>query len=193
LVDALVITEAKENPSYKLYTGYLDEFGCFQKPVSYTALRAENFSLVKLLKRDDALNGDFGSNYNLYFDVYRFYVLSHPSTPYNDIYEKRFVLFLEAVGEYYDGLEVRPVIEEIINEAYNIKGKGKQRTYIKSRMKEVFHIEGTNRPYWIQEAEWPMGKKSPMQYISKTRKGEEHLYLFRDVDTGEERTIVQWW
>ena len=191
LVDELVIPEARES-SYKLYTGYTDEQGR-QHRFSYQAIQGCGFSLMRLLRRDHAFNGDLGSNLNLYADVYRFYLLSHPDARYFDDYDRKFDLFIYAISENYGGPEVYPIIEDVVNEAFEIRGKTKQKAFIKSRLKDIFHIEGNKRPYWIQEAEWPMGKNSPMQYVSRKKKGEEHFYLFRDVDTGEERTVTQLW
>ena len=192
LVDELVISEAKENPSYKLYTGYEDETGT-HRPYSFEVMREMDFSLVNLLRRNKAFDGNLGDDYNLYESVYRFYILSHPGCPHCDTYKNRVQLYLAAIGEYYGGPEVESVIEDIVDEALLIHGKTNQKTYVKNKMKQCFHIEGNNRPYWIQGAEWPMGKNSPMQYVSKQKKGEEHLYLFRDVDTGEERIVTQLW
>ena len=192
LLDSLVIPEAK-NPLYKLYTGYVDEHGISHRPYCYSAVVSANFSLFNMLTEQHAFDGSLGGNLNLYSLIYRFYILTRQGTPYYDAYDKKYDLYLDAVGEYYEGPEVRAVIEKAVNEAFAIQGKGKQKAFLKDKMKELFHIEGNNRPYWIQGAEWPMGKNSPMQYVSKKKKGEEHLYLFRDVDTGEERTIVQWW
>ena len=192
LVDELLIPEARDH-TFKLYTGYVDEQGRQHRPWSYQAVQDCGFSLVRLLQRDHAFNGDLGSNLNLYGDVYEFYLLSHPDTRYFEDYRLKFHLFIDAISEYFGGPEVDPIIEEVVNEAFLMRGKTKQKAFIRSRMKELFHIEGNNRPYWIQEAEWPMGKNSPMQCVSKQKKGEEHLFLFRDVDTGEERIVTQLW
>jgi len=45
----------------------------------------------------------------------------------------------------------------------------------------------------MQGAEWPMGKNSPMKYIDRKTNGEEVLFRFVDVDTGEERIVSQFY
>ena len=60
-------------------------------------------------------------------------------------------------------------------------------------LKKAFHIEHSKRPYWIQGGEWPMGKNSPMQYISRSKIPDGVKYIFQDVDTGEIREIEQFY
>ncbi len=56
LVDELVVKEAKENPLYKLYTGYMDENGT-HRPYSFETMKRLDFSLVKLLQKTKAFDG----------------------------------------------------------------------------------------------------------------------------------------
>ena len=85
------------------------------------------------------------------------------------------------------------MIEKIINNAISIKPKAKRASTVKQQIKTVFHIEGTNYPRWIQGPEWPMGVESPMQFIGRERKGKQVVFLFRDVATGDEKKIVQFY
>ena len=54
-------------------------------------------------------------------------------------------------------------------------------------------VEGQTRPHWIQGPEWPMGKNSPMKYLSRKRDGERVIFTFQDVDTGEIREVEQFY
>ena len=49
------------------------------------------------------------------------------------------------------------------------------------------------RPRWIQNAEWPAGKNSPMKYLYRKSISDGSEYYFEDVDTGEVRKIVQFY
>ncbi len=93
--------------------------------------------------------------------------------------------------DYITGCDVDAFIEEIILGVPTDMTKKERKSIIKNTLKEVFHIEGNKRPLWAQEPEWPMGKNSPMAYVSRKRDGELVLFTFRDVDTGEERIVEQ--
>lgn len=81
----------------------------------------------------------------------------------------------------------------IITEALQEKTKTAQKKKARELIVQAFHVEGRNRPYWIQGADWPMGTKSPMKYLSRIRRGEKVTYLFQDVDTQQMREIVQYY
>ena len=63
----------------------------------------------------------------------------------------------------------------------------------KEALWKAFHIKDRKFPRWAQEADWPMGKNSPMEYLGQRRDGELVELRFRDVDTGEERTVEQYY
>lgn len=65
------------------------------------------------------------------------------------------------------------------------KSKSQRKKELRKKLKEAFHIEGTKCPRWVQGAEWPMGQNSPMEYLSRSKKGAAVIFTFRDVDTGE--------
>lgn len=58
---------------------------------------------------------------------------------------------------------------------------------------EVFHIKNRKFPRWVQGPAWPMGKNSPMEYLGQRRDGELVALRFRDVDTGEDRIVEQFY
>jgi len=90
-------------------------------------------------------------------------------------------------------LEVTPVINDILKAALKEKKKTKQMQVGKALIKEAFHTEDGKRPKWIQGRDWPMGKNSPMKYIGNKHYFEMVDYFFVDVDTGEKRTVRQYY
>ena len=93
--------------------------------------------------------------------------------------------------DYITGDEVDAFIESIIMDVPTDITKKERKSIIKNTLKEFFHIEGNKRPIWVQEPEWPIGKNTPMAYVSSKRDGDLVLFTFRDVDTGEERVVEQ--
>lgn len=63
----------------------------------------------------------------------------------------------------------------------------------KETLWNAFHIKDRKFPRWVQEADWPMGKNSPMEYLGQRKDGELVALRFRDVDTGEERIVEQFY
>ena len=85
------------------------------------------------------------------------------------------------------GTETESLLQTLL-----LEGKNSSRKAQKQSILEAFHIENSRlRPRWAQEPEWPMGEKSPMKFQGQKRTGERVRYLFRDVDTGEERVVEQ--
>ena len=61
-----------------------------------------------------------------------------------------------------------------------------------------FHKESTNteegkKPRWIQGPAWPMGKLSPMLFVSQHRFSDGVDYAFEDVDTGESYVVREYY
>ena len=181
-IDSILTNDAKESPDYPLW-----------KNVSYEALKENGFSLTKCLEEDGAFNGSLGDDYNLHDLLSTFYIFYHPDFKPTDLYEKRFDFYLDAVGEYFEGPEVRSLLDSIIRDNLSITPKTKRIRETKTQIKALFHVQDNNRPYWIQGAEWPMGKNSPMKYVKRKRQGESVDYYFEDVDTKEIRIVKQYY
>lgn len=96
-------------------------------------------------------------------------------------------LGLEALG----GAEVDGLVEQILLEGMDITPAKERNKLLKQRLKDAFHLNPRKKPDWAQEPAWPMGKSSPMEYLSAQRQGERMCYLFRDADSGEEKTVEQ--
>lgn len=98
-------------------------------------------------------------------------------------------LGLEDLG----GPEVDDLIREIVDEFREVRPAKERNKLLKQKLKEVFHVRPRKRLYWAQEPEWPMGERSPMEFVAKEQEGELVRYRFRDADTGAERTVEQYY
>lgn len=178
----LVPTESIDNPNHP-----------FWKNISYSALKGDEFDLVKHIERICRFDTSIGDNLNLWGTLKAVYKYFYPDTRFTEKYSEIFALYLDAVGESFEGTEVEKFVERIVIDALAITPKAKRRKEVKEKIKEAFHVDGSNRPHWIQGAEWPMGKKAPMRFVKRTRTGERVDYQFVDVDTGEIRTVSQYY
>lgn len=98
-----------------------------------------------------------------------------------------------ATGEFYGGPEVDSLIESALKEFPESMGKTKRIKAAKQCLRELFHTTGRKCPYWLEKPNWPMGKNSPMKYLSRKRDGERVIFTFQDVDTGEIREVEQFY
>ena len=117
----------------------------------------------------------------------------HPDFNFTDKYQQDYSLYLDAFGDYFEGPEVEHIVKKIVEEVYDVKPNSKRLSEAKRKIKIMFHVEGNRRPRWIQGPEWPYGKHSPMKYISRKEIPDGMAYLFEDVDTGEQRTVEQYY
>lgn len=120
------------------------------------------------------------------------------TTSYHDIKPTDFYLrerefYFLSIGDAIGGYEVDAYIDMILQKFPPSMGKTKRIKAAKENLKLAFHIEGGKFPHWAQEADWPMGKNSPMEYLSQRKDGELVELRFRDVDTGEERVVEQFY
>lgn len=165
----------------------------FWARISYRALEEDGFDFLRHLYGICHFDGGIGDNLDLFGSIraaYRFY---KPNLNYTSQYTDEYNTYLDAVGEYYEGPEVTELLNQIVTEALPIKPKRKREKMLREKLKETFHVVGKKRPYWIQGADWPMGKNSPMQYIGSEKIEDGVQYVFRDVDTGETRIVEQFY
>lgn len=122
----------------------------------------------------------------------RLYTYNHP-----DFRARRpmteFDFRLEIAGDTYGGSEVDALIERIASETGEITPKSARKKEAKQRIIALFHTEDGKKPRWVQEPEWPMGKSSPMKFVDRKKNGDKVDFRFADVDTGEERTVTQFY
>ena len=88
--------------------------------------------------------------------------------------------------DYLGGEEADAIVDAIVeNEALSEKEK-------KAALKEKFHLAQRKYPHWVQEPEWPCAGGTPMKFIAEKNDGDKFEYTFENVETGEQRTVVQY-
>ena len=182
-LEQLIPEDAKENREHP-----------FWKQISFDVFKDVGSTAIGLLHRLARFSGTIDDAYNIHSAVSCLYIGSHgEDIPITTKYKDAFHLEIDAIPECYTGHEVQGVLNSIIDEAMKLTGKGKRIAYVKTQLGQLFTSIDRKRPTWIQGGEWPMGELRPMQYISRKRHGESVDYLFKDMDTGEIRTVTQYY
>ena len=155
-------------------------------------------SLLKCIKSNEAFEAEFGAKLpkwtriGWYFDVIAsIIVIAFPEITPTTFYEDERNFYMNAVGDYIGGFEVEECIDNTIQQFPPSMPKTKRKKEAKAAIRSLFHIEGSKYPQWVQEPEWPMGKHSPMAYVSRKRDGDLVQFVFKDVDTDEIRIVEQ--
>lgn len=181
----LIPQEARDNPQDVLWDKQWN---------SYDLWKSWNFDPFVMMHRCRyRFDLSFGDNLNVYSTLSKLYLRRHPDAKSTTKYRDTFQLFLDGCGDCFEGPEVRVFTENLLLPLLAIPQKGKRTAAVKQAIREAFHIEDRNRPYWIQGAEWPMGSRTPMKYLSRKKTGDGCQYYFVDVDTGEARIVQQWY
>lgn len=108
--------------------------------------------------------------------------------------EDKFNFLLDACPEYLNSIEIENsgILDQLMEEFPETMPKSKRIKAFKSRLKEMFYIEGQKYPRWIQDSEWPLSKTGkPTKFLRQKSKGEVTYYYFLDVDSNEEIEIMQ--
>ena len=111
----------------------------------------------------------------------------------------KFMFLITACPGSIGGTEVEHLIEEQLALLPEGASKAERTKLFKERIKALFHIEGRKYPCWVQSPDWPIGTEGkPMRFVKQIRaKGKLYdmimhtTYIFEDVDTGEQKSIVQ--
>ena len=156
-------------------------------------MKEYDFDYLRLLLKLCRFDGSLGDNLNIFAFLDAVYGYYAPHLNCTTYYRDAFRFYLDGVGEYYEGPEVTGLLNQLVLEALPIKPKSKGIKELRAKLKEIFHIEGTKRPYWIQGGQWPMGQNSPMQFVGRRKISQGICYNFQDVDTGELREVVQYY
>lgn len=163
------------------------------KLVSYPFLFKYNFDLYNCIISFHRLDDSIGDNLNIFGLIERIYYYTFPNFTYTTIYDDAYNTYLDVVGDCYDGPEVRMLVNEIIRKCLYIKTKSGRKKEGQTKIQETFHVVNKKKPRWIQGAEWPMGANSPMRFVEQKRYNEYMEYMFIDVDTGKELTVIQYY
>ena len=113
------------------------------------------------------------------------YAYSHPNFRYTDKYEDEISFRIDIAGDYYGGKAVDALIDEIAARTVEIRPKILRKKEAKRQIEELFHTNDSKKPRWIQGPDWPMGKLSPMRFVSQQKFSDGIDYTFKDVDTDE--------
>ncbi len=181
-INKLIPEEAKNNPNHPVWRGY-----------SYDALKKENFILWNHVQNMGRFDGSLGDYLNTFSRISHFFCYLHPDFIPTTKYEDEFDFLLDVAGESYGGPEVDKIINSIVTEYVYFTPKTKGIREAKAKMAMVFHVVDKKKPRWINGAEWPMGVKTPMQFIGDKKIKEGKVYQFKDVDSGEIREIIQYY
>lgn len=165
----------------------------FWSTIAYSALERHHFDYLEFLFSISRFDGTLGDDLNVFSLIKIAFEYYNPDIKCTTVYHDAHGLYLDAVGTYYEGPEVVPLLQQLVLEAMSISPKTKRIKVLREKLKETFHVTDQNRPHWIQGGEWPMGKNSPMQYIGCTKSKDGISYTFRDVDTNAIRTIDQYY
>ena len=120
-------------------------------------------------------------------------LMAYPTLKQTRIYKQNADYYLDAAGNSIGGKEVDELMCQILDKFPPTMKVAERTKAGKEALWKAFHIKDRKFPRWAQGADWPMGKNSPMEYLGQRRDGELVELRFRDVDTGEERTVEQYY
>lgn len=117
----------------------------------------------------------------------------YPDAKWTKRYKDDDDYYSKVLGRSIGGAEVMSYAVDVLNRYPRTMKKTDRMAAGKEALWEAFHIKDKKFPRWAQEADWPMGKNSPMEYLGQRKDGELVELRFRDVDTGEERIVEQFY
>ena len=133
------------------------------------------------------------SRYEIYCLVEVAVLTVYPNVKRTRRYQRDGDYYFKALGRSIGGSEVMDYATKVL-EQFPVTMKVADRLKAgKEALWAAFHIKDRKFPRWAQEADWPMGKNSPMEYLGQHRDGELVALRFRDVDTGEIRVVEQFY
>lgn len=136
---------------------------------------------------------DMNQRYYLFSLVETAVVAAFPHIKRTKRYKKDHEYLTKAMGQSIGGKEVADYAFAILKQFGETMKTIDRIKAGKEALWKAFHIKDRKFPRWAQEADWPMGKNSPMEYLGQRRDGELVELRFRDADTGEERTVEQFY
>ena len=183
-LNSIIPQEAKYNQEHPLW-----------KRIAYSFLLEYGFDLYKAIIDRHKFDDSIADNLNIFGSIQRIYTYTNPDFAFTTKYHDELNLYLDVVKDIYDGYEVNHLVESIIKSVLiHTAKKGERKRIAREQIVDLFHVDNMKvYPRWIQGAEWPMGANSPMQFVKQKRYKEQVEYLFMDVDTKEERTVIQYY
>lgn len=177
-IQSLLTTEMKTTPNHSC-------FSCG----NWDRLQANNFS-VKWAALSFGYEYGKSIAHSLISDLVEYH---YPNIRRKTPIEESLPALLSSLKmDYLGGKEVNDIIEQALAQSFEGNAREQSRAR-KAQLRTLFHLTPRKTPQWVQFEDWPMGSHSPMEFVSQSRDGERVEYLFRDVDTEEERVIVQYY
>ncbi len=184
-INALIPVDAVNDPT-----------NSFWDSVGYDSYLPDDFNCVNHIKRV-CYDGSAWVALNVFGTLENLYTASHSNFIATKKYVELYRFYLSVVGECYEGPQTEWIVKDLLSNVVGVQPKTKRNKEAKALIQDMFHVVDNHKPRWIQGAEWPMGTKSPMQFI-ESRRIKEGIdegweYVFCDYETGEEKRIVQYY
>ena len=110
-----------------------------------------------------------------------------PSVEIREPIDDSDVSFLERNNlDYIGGPEADTYVRELLLHDAACSNQVK-----KQHIREAFHIQARKRPRWVQEPVWPFRNGKPLRFVSQRQDGDLFIYLFEDLESGEQLTVTQ--
>lgn len=140
--------------------------------------------------------GTTGDELNMIYEIFRLLKRAYPERSFvvDETLSNKYNFILDACPEYLDSVEIENagILDNLMEEFPEAMPKTKRIKAFKSKLKELFYVEGQKYPRWIQESEWPLSPSGkPTKFLRQKSKGELTYYYFLDVDTNKEIEVVQ--
>ena len=164
-----------------------------ERRAPYSMLKRYGFVFFKYLASMCRFDGSIGDNLSIFSIIKRAYLYHKPDFICTEKYQCAHNLYLAVTDDCFEVVEARYLLSKTIMEALKKKTEKEQIQFAKKAVEALFHVQSCNRPRWLHGPEWPMGKYSPMQFVSQKydESTETITYAFIDVDTQETRLVQQ--
>ena len=201
-------TVFRENPEVRLWVDQLSDFQGDPPPKITRDLMLR--ALYGIIQRDH--NGhvlgrlekyiqspeyeyvhNANKQYHIFSIIETAVLAAYPETKCTRRYKQNSDYYYKALGRSIGGNEVMGYAASILDQFPPTMKVADRLKAGKEALWAAFHIKDRKFPRWAQEADWPMGKNSPMEYLGQHRDGELVALRFRDVDTGEIRVVEQFY
>ena len=129
----------------------------------------------------------------IFYTIRDLYFSSHPAFRCTTKYEDDIFFREDIAGETYGGRDVEHLIDEIAKNTVDIRPKGERKKEAKRQLEALFRTAEGRKPRWLQGPAWPMGKRSPMIFVSQKRIPDGVDYTFKDADTDEVSVVREYY
>lgn len=182
-VQNLIPKAAIEDPNHEYW----------KKCILRSGLECYNFDVREMLYSHCGFGERDEEQREIFNTIRALYVWINPTQKCTKMYDDRINFLIELESDCFGGPEVSDIIKTIANEFWQVKPKSIRKKEAKAQIERIFHIQGKVKPRWVHGPQWPMGKSSPMAFVTQKRAENCVIYEFRDVDTGDTRVVKQYY